>query len=133
MLAATRQQRVLPVAFVLSHGASHLPPPKPVDALDALARIEAFWCGWAAQLRPAQPYTPAVVRSLVTLKRFTHQPSGSIVAAPTTSLAEQIGGSRNWDYRFCWIRDATFTLLAFLAYLLTGQGKRHRHRAGAAR
>jgi len=102
------------IAFVLSYGASHLEPPPPLDPLQALADTEKFWREWARCARPAGPYSAAVTRSLITVKALTHRPSGSIVAAPTTSLPERLGGKRNWDYRFCWLRDATFTLLALM-------------------
>jgi GH15 family glucan-1,4-alpha-glucosidase len=102
------------IPFVLSHGASHLQPPPPLDPLQALAETEKFWREWARCARPAGRYSAAVTRSLITLKALTHRPSGSIVAAPTTSLPERLGGKRNWDYRYCWLRDATFTLLALM-------------------
>jgi GH15 family glucan-1,4-alpha-glucosidase len=89
-------------------------PPKHVDVGAAIRRTEQWWHDWASQCRYDGRYRDAVVRSLITLKAMTYQPSGGIVAAPTTSLPEQLGGVRNWDYRFCWIRDATFTLLALL-------------------
>jgi len=103
--------------FVLMYAPSHLPPPGPVDACEALRRTEAFWKGWAAgQRKPdmAGPHVEAVTRSLITLKALIYTPTGGIVAAPTTSLPERIGGPRNWDYRICWLRDATLTLLAFM-------------------
>jgi len=75
---------------------------------------EQFWTEWAARSRYPGPYTDSVERSLITLKAMTYRPSGGIVAAPTTSLPEQIGGSLNWDYRYCWIRDATLTLSALI-------------------
>ena len=73
-----------------------------------------FWRQWSDQCTPAGPWTDTVKRSLVVLKGLTYAPTGGIVAAPTTSLPEQIGGPRNWDYRYCWLRDATFTLLALM-------------------
>jgi GH15 family glucan-1,4-alpha-glucosidase len=100
------------VPFVLIYGPSHLPPPAALDAEKELAAAQAFWTEWAARCRPAGRWSDAVVRSVITLKALTYAPTGGIVAAPTTSLPEQLGGSRNWDYRFCWLRDATFTLLA---------------------
>jgi len=102
------------IPFVLSHGPSHLPPPPPRDPLQALADTEKYWREWARCARPAEPYSATVIRSLITVKALTHRPSGSIVAAPTTSLPERLGGERNWDYRYCWLRDATFTLLALM-------------------
>jgi GH15 family glucan-1,4-alpha-glucosidase len=102
------------VPFVLMYAPSHLPAPDPVDAQDALRRTQAFWEEWASTHQSTGAYADAVSRSLITLKALTYAPTGGIVAAPTTSLPEQIGGHRNWDYRFCWLRDATLTLLAFM-------------------
>ncbi len=102
------------IPFVLSYGPSHLPPPPPLDPLRALADTEKYWRDWARGARPAKPYSAAVTRSLITVKALSHRPSGSLVAAPTTSLPERLGGQRNWDYRYCWLRDATFTLLALM-------------------
>jgi GH15 family glucan-1,4-alpha-glucosidase len=102
------------VPFVLSYGPSHLPVPEPIDAEAALRDCEDFWCDWTSRTRTEGPYSEAIKRSLITLKALTYASSGGMVAAPTTSLPEQIGGERNWDYRFCWIRDATLTLLALM-------------------
>jgi GH15 family glucan-1,4-alpha-glucosidase len=102
------------VPFVMSYGLSHLPRPQPVDAEQALRRVEVFWRRWSSRCCPAGPWTDAVRASLVTLKGLTYTATGGIVAAPTTSLPEQLGGTRNWDYRYCWLRDATFTLLALM-------------------
>jgi GH15 family glucan-1,4-alpha-glucosidase len=102
------------VPFVMSWRLSHLPRPQPVDAEQALRRVETFWRRWVSRCCPAGPWSDAVRRSLVTLKGLTYTATGGIVAAPTTSLPEQIGGPRNWDYRYCWLRDATFTLLALM-------------------
>ena len=102
------------IPFVLTHCASHKPPPKPIDADAALRRTEAFWTGWAGKCGFRGPLSYQVLRSLITLKALTYAPTGGIVAAPTTSLPEHIGGVRNWDYRFCWLRDATLTLLALM-------------------
>lgn len=102
------------VPFVLSYGASHLPPPPPLDPGERLAETESGWRQWAAGCAGAGPWTDAVRRSVVTLKALTYRPTGGIVAAPTTSLPEKLGGSRNWDYRFCWLRDSTLTLMALL-------------------
>ena len=102
------------VPFALTYSASHLPAPKPVDIHRALAQTESFWKKWAGQCQFQGPWRDAVLRSLVTLKALIYEPTGGIVAAATTSLPEQIGSTRNWDYRFCWLRDATFTLLALL-------------------
>ena len=102
------------VPFVLSHGPSHLKPPRALDPQACLAETLRFWARWSKRGRYRGPYGDAVNRSLVTLKALTYHPTGGIVAAPTTSLPEQLGGTRNWDYRFCWLRDATLTLLAFM-------------------
>jgi GH15 family glucan-1,4-alpha-glucosidase len=99
------------IPFVLSYSHSHLPLPQPVDANSALIDTEDFWREWIAKCRPAGSWTEAVRRSIITLKALTYGPTGGMVAAPTTSLPEQLGGQRNWDYRFCWLRDATLTLL----------------------
>jgi GH15 family glucan-1,4-alpha-glucosidase len=102
------------VPFVLTHAPSHLKPPKPLDSLAALAETETFWTRWCRRGTYQGPYEQPVRRSLLTLKALTYHPTGGIVAAPTTSLPEQLGGTRNWDYRYCWLRDATLTLLAFM-------------------
>jgi GH15 family glucan-1,4-alpha-glucosidase len=102
------------VPFVLSYGPSHLPPPGPVNPRAALAATQEWWKTWAGQSRVFGEMTEPVTRSLITLKALTYAPTGGIVAAVTTSLPEQLGGVRNWDYRFCWVRDATLTLLALM-------------------
>jgi GH15 family glucan-1,4-alpha-glucosidase len=102
------------VPFVLAYAPSHLPAPELQDLFAALDTTERFWRGWASKCEPAGKWSQAVTRSLITLKALTFAPTGGIVAAPTTSLPEQIGGERNWDYRFCWVRDATLTLLALM-------------------
>jgi GH15 family glucan-1,4-alpha-glucosidase len=102
------------IPFVLSYGPSFQNYPPEVDAFDALERTEAFWREWSDRCPEVGPWTEAVKRSLITLKGLTFAPTGGIVAAPTTSLPELIEGVRNWDYRYCWLRDATFTLLALM-------------------
>jgi GH15 family glucan-1,4-alpha-glucosidase len=102
------------VPFVLSWGPSHEAPPPPIDAFEALERTEESWRKWSDRCPEAGCWTQAVKRSLITLKALTYAPTGGMVAAATTSLPERPGGVRNWDYRYCWLRDATFTLQAFL-------------------
>ncbi|MGY8634097.1 glycoside hydrolase family 15 protein [Bradyrhizobium sp. 14AA] len=102
------------VPFVLTYGPSHLDPPAPIDPELALEETEKFWQEWCGHCTRDGDYHDLVVRSLITLKALTFAPTGGIVAAPTTSLPEKLGGGRNWDYRFCWLRDATFTLLALM-------------------
>jgi GH15 family glucan-1,4-alpha-glucosidase len=99
------------IPLVLSYADSHRSIPLSHDATAALEATEKFWKEWTAKCRPAGEWSEAVRRSMITLKALTYAPTGGIVAAPTTSLPEQIGGRRNWDYRFCWLRDATLTLL----------------------
>jgi GH15 family glucan-1,4-alpha-glucosidase len=99
------------IPFVLTYARSHRPVPPPRDPTAALEATERFWKEWTSKCRPAGEWSDAVRRSMITLKALTYAPTGGIVAAPTTSLPEQIGGERNWDYRFCWLRDATLTLL----------------------
>lgn len=102
------------VPFVLTHGPSHREPPADIDSDASLEATDRFWSDWMADGKVEGEWSDAVARSLVTLKALTYAPTGGIVAAPTTSLPEQIGGPRNWDYRFCWLRDATQTLLALM-------------------
>jgi GH15 family glucan-1,4-alpha-glucosidase len=102
------------VRFVLTHGLSHQARPHPPEAEAALAAAETFWADWSARCTYHGAWREPVLRSLITLKALSYAPTGGIVAAPTTSLPEQLGGERNWDYRFCWLRDATFTLLALM-------------------
>jgi len=102
------------VPFVLTYSASHLSPPPPIDVQKALVDAETFWRHWTSRCTSAGKWSADVRRSLITLKALTYCPTGGMVAAPTTSLPEQLGGSRNWDDRFCWLRDATSTLLALM-------------------
>jgi len=102
------------VPFDLTWFPSHEEAHTELDTERALADTEAWWAEWAARCTYQGPWRDAVVRSLVTLKALTYRPTGAIVAAPTTSLPEHFGGVRNWDYRYCWLRDATFTLQALL-------------------
>jgi GH15 family glucan-1,4-alpha-glucosidase len=102
------------IPFVLTYGPSHLPVPGTINAEHALSDTEIFWTEWSGRCTYDGEHRDLVMRSLITLKALTYGPTGGIVAAPTTSLPEKLGGSRNWDYRFCWLRDATFTLLALM-------------------
>jgi GH15 family glucan-1,4-alpha-glucosidase len=102
------------VPFVLTYGPSHLDVPKSIDPARALKATEDFWSDWSSHCSYQGESRDLVMRSLITLKALTYAPTGGIVAAPTTSLPEKLGGARNWDYRFCWLRDATFTLLALM-------------------
>ncbi|MBZ3902815.1 glycoside hydrolase family 15 protein [Streptomyces griseiscabiei] len=103
------------VAFVLTWHPSHEPRPRLVDPYEALRSSLHDWRAWAARCRYTGPHRDTVVRSLITLKALTYAPTGGIVAAATTSLPEEIGGVRNWDYRHCWLRDSTLTLGALLS------------------
>jgi len=102
------------IAFDLTWYPSHAPQEHELDIERALRETEAWWQAWVRRCRYEGPWRDAVVRSLITLKALTYAPTGAIVAAPTTSVPERFGGVRNWDYRYCWLRDATFTLLALL-------------------
>jgi GH15 family glucan-1,4-alpha-glucosidase len=102
------------VPFVLTWFPSHKPLPDPIDAEVALDESEAYWLEWASNCAHDGDYHDEIHSSLLVLKALTYGPTGGIVAAPTTSLPERIGGGRNWDYRFCWLRDATLTLRAML-------------------
>ncbi len=99
------------IPLVLTYARSHKTLPEAGDPRTSLETTEKFWKEWSAKCRPAGEWSEAVRRSIITLKALTYEPTGGIVAAPTTSLPEQIGGKRNWDYRYCWLRDATLTLL----------------------
>jgi GH15 family glucan-1,4-alpha-glucosidase len=102
------------VPFVLSWHSSHEPAPAPIEPFAALEQTEAWWRDWSAQCTYEGEWRDDVLRSLITLKALTYEPTGGIVAAPTTSLPEELGGVRNWDYRFCWLRDAALTLEALI-------------------
>jgi GH15 family glucan-1,4-alpha-glucosidase len=100
--------------FVLTWYLSHELPPRPIDPWYSIASTTAWWKAWSAGCSYVGNHRPEVLRSLITLKALTYEPTGGIVAAATTSLPEAIGGSRNWDYRYCWLRDATLTLQALM-------------------
>ena len=100
--------------FLLTWYPSHQRPPGPIDVRAAVADTAAWWHDWSSRCDSGGPWLDQVKRSLITLKALTYEQTGGIVAAPTTSLPEQLGGVRNWDYRYCWLRDATLTLLALL-------------------
>lgn len=101
--------------FTLTYGQSHLGDPPATDPHKALERTKNFWVKWATKNPRKGKYAAVIERSLITLKALTFMPTGGVVAAPTTSLPEALGGPRNWDYRYCWLRDATFTLLALMS------------------
>src|SRR4051812_31775269 len=100
--------------FVLTYSASHLDVPPAIDVARASKETEDYWREWSGRGKFDGQWREAVMRSLVTLKALIYEPTGGIVAAATTSLPEKLGGARNWDYRYCWLRDATFTLLALM-------------------
>src|SRR5438270_10368216 len=102
------------VPFVLTWSHSFGPTPPPADAARVVDNVTRAWQKWSGKHRAQGPYSEAVLRSLLTLKALTHHRTGGIVAAPTTSLPEEVGGVRNWDYRFCWLRDSTLTLYALM-------------------
>ncbi|MGI9384252.1 MAG: glycoside hydrolase family 15 protein, partial [Methyloligellaceae bacterium] len=101
-------------SFTLSYIESYVPDPPVVDPSRLIEKTEQYWKGWTSQCSMTGPYANTVKRSLITLKAMTYAPTGGVVAAATTSLPEQFGGPRNWDYRYCWVRDATLTLLALM-------------------
>ena len=102
-------------SFVLTHDRAQEPPPRRIDVQKALRSTERFWRQWCASSTYEGEWRDAVERSLITLKALTYRPTGGIVAAPTTSLPERLGKDRNWDYRYCWLRDAAFTLESLLS------------------
>jgi GH15 family glucan-1,4-alpha-glucosidase len=102
------------VPFTLQWHPSHRPPPRPADPARAVEETERWWRRWAERCTYTGPWRDAVLRSLVTLRALAYEPTGGIVAAPTTSLPERAGGVRNWDYRYCWLRDAAMSLAALL-------------------
>jgi GH15 family glucan-1,4-alpha-glucosidase len=118
--------------FAVAWKQSHLSPDPCVIAEVSLDQTKAFWADWSARCTYRGPYRDAVMRSLITLKALTYAPTGGIVAAPTTSLPEDIGGVRNWDYRYCWLRDATITLEALLRTGYTDEADSWRQWLGRA-
>ena len=102
------------IPFVFMWHPSHQAAPEPLDAATTLEATQKWWSDWSSRCTYEGPWKEAVLRSLITLKALTFMPTGGIVAAATTSLPEQLGGVRNWDYRYCWVRDATFTLYSLL-------------------
>jgi len=100
------------VSFCLTYGRSFKPNPRKIDTTETLKSAEQRWRGWAGRFKYKGKYRDAIERSLITLRAMIYRPTGGIVAAVTTSLPEHLGGVRNWDYRYCWLRDTTFTLLA---------------------
>jgi GH15 family glucan-1,4-alpha-glucosidase len=111
------------IGFVLSWTPSFRAAPPPLDGGDALTQVESFWSDWSTPFKPPLEWSEAILRSLLTLKCLAHWETGGIVAAGTTSLPEKLGGARNWDYRFCWLRDATFTLYALIGAGFLGEAK----------
>jgi GH15 family glucan-1,4-alpha-glucosidase len=111
------------VPFVLQWHPSHEPPPQPLDAADVVQKVDELWRQWSGGCNCPGEYGQETLRSLLTLKALTYAPTGGVVAAPTTSLPEQLGGVRNWDYRYTWVRDATFTLYSLMAAGYTEEAK----------
>jgi len=111
------------VPFMLTWHASHQRAPRRIDPVRAVDDSEAWWGEWASRIAYEGGWQDAVIRSLLTLKALTYAPTGGIVAAPTTSLPEALGGVRNWDYRYCWLRDSTFTLYALMLAGLADEAK----------
>ena len=111
------------VPFDLAWRPSHKTPPGGIDVADAIRDTTTWWQQWSDRCANFHPYQEEISGSLTVLKALTYNPTGGIVAAPTTSLPEAIGGSRNWDYRYCWLRDATFTLMSLLDAGYTAEAK----------
>ena len=111
------------VPFMLTWHASHKRAPRRIDPIQAVDDTQAWWAEWASRLAYQGDWQDAVIRSLLTLKALTYAPTGGIVAAPTSSLPEALGGLRNWDYRYCWLRDSTFTLSALMLAGLSDEAK----------
>jgi len=111
------------VPFMLTWHASHQRAPRRIDPVRAVDDSEAWWGEWASRIAYEGGWQDAVIRSLLTLKALTYAPTGGIVASPTTSLPETLGGVRNWDYRYCWLRDSTFTLYALMLAGLADEAK----------
>lgn len=109
------------ISFLMMWYPSHTKPPEPFDAVEALHETEQWWRDWSGRCTYTGPWRDQVERSLITIKALTYAPTGGIVAAPTTSLPEKIGGVRNWDYRYCWLRDATYSLYALMIGGYTGE------------
>ncbi len=110
-------------SFVLGHSSSYTKPPELLDPFDALALAQKWWDAWIKDAQCAGEYREAVLRSLVVLKGLTYKPTGGLLAAPTTSLPEELGGKRNWDYRYCWLRDSTFTLFSLVQSGFTSEAQ----------
>ncbi|HZP66329.1 MAG TPA: glycoside hydrolase family 15 protein, partial [Rudaea sp.] len=114
------------VAFALSWSVSYRDVPPPFDARAEVETVARNWLAWSGRCRIEGPWKDAVMRSLITLKALTHHETGGILAAATTSLPEQLGGQRNWDYRYCWLRDSTFTLYALMEAGFVDEARRWR-------
>jgi len=115
------------LGFTLGWASSYRPLPPAYDAAAAVDDLKRNWSAWSSTYKPKGEWSEAVERSLITLKAFSHFETGGIVAAATTSLPEEIGGARNWDYRYCWLRDSTFTLYALMTAGFTEEANAWRH------
>src|SRR5262249_45108343 len=120
------------VPFALTWYESHRSAPHGQEAQKLLEATEKWWGNWSSRYKETGVWRDAVMRSLITLKALTFAETGGIVAAPTTSLPEALGGVRNWDYRFCWLRDATLTLYALLIAGYTSEAREWRGMVGCA-